>query len=283
MIRPRGILFTRERKKCLDNLLAKSVFSSPFQTQSAKEALANILSKNKFTKHDLITILTPSQSPYVSSCVTKTISKVARWNRVLTNETKAVVLINEFGFVVDIEKIRREFKGLIIEDNAYCFPLILDDARGKYKDYSIYSLPKFFGGSSGGLCIEEGKLSSNQRKEIRTKLEKSIKKNNYKRQKIYLQYQSILNQNSLIEYENKKVNLCRSMFFIEYPHAEMNKLCFLKSILQRAGIECTIFYPHHVLMLPINPSFDNGDVASIFSLVNLHMSQLDQQKNKTDP
>jgi hypothetical protein len=273
-IRPNLELFNWKTALFFDSKNNTAKLSKSLHYESAKHALLDILLKNKFSNNDLVTIITSSQNQYVSSCVTSTIEKICHWNRELTDRTKAIIVINEFGYIVDLENLRNKFNGLIIEDNAYCFPLITDKTRQAYKNYSIYSFPKFFGGESGGLCIDEAKISTSQRKQLKEILKGPISQNNILRERCYSSYRDLLKRSSFKEYEVMIKNICRSVFFLDLSGIPMCFIVSLKESLQAEGIECTIFYPLPVFILPCNPTVKTPEISKIFSLIRVHLDSL---------
>lgn len=271
-IRPNLELFNWKSAFFVDTTVEITESLNSLLYDNAKQALYNILLKNQFSTDDLVTIITSSQSQYVSSCVTSTIEKICHWNRELTFRTKAVIVINEFGYVADLKDLRKKFKGLIIEDNAYCFPLIIDKARQKYKDYSIYSVPKFFGGEAGGLCIEEAKISVFQRNKLKEIFAETISQNNMLREQCYRAYKNVLKETTLKEYEMINENICRSVFFLDLSGVPMGSLVSMKASIQEKGIECTIFYPLPVFILPCNPTIKTPEISKIFTLIKTHFN-----------
>ncbi|MEK7560348.1 MAG: GNAT family N-acetyltransferase [Patescibacteria group bacterium] len=103
---------------------------------------------------DEVCIRTTTESPYISSCVTTAIEQICRWSRELTDRTKAIFVIHEFGFVhPDIKELRRiaTERGIpLIEDSAYAWG---SGDAGRYGDYTIYSLTKIFPAQFGGFLV----------------------------------------------------------------------------------------------------------------------------------
>lgn len=124
-------------------------------TYNGREAIGLALETYQFAPTDLVTILTTSNNFYISSCVTKEIEKVCRWNREIVPETKIIFVNHEFGYpFFEMDKLIAT--GLpIIED--CCTTFFSQDANGKiglYGDFSVYSFPKFLPIQIGGLLIK---------------------------------------------------------------------------------------------------------------------------------
>ncbi len=127
---------------------------------SGRAALEHCLKRCGLKKNEEVLIVTTTQGPYISSCVTKTIEKVCRWSRQLTNKTRAALIIHEFGFPCPKTLVAPLIKkGLpIIEDCAYAIGSRINGAEvGRYGDYAIYSLTKYYPIPFGGLLISKEK------------------------------------------------------------------------------------------------------------------------------
>lgn len=127
-------------------------------TYNGREAIQLALETYHLGQADLVTILTTSNNFYISSCVTKAIETVCRWNREIVPETKLILVNHEFGYPFpDMEKLVAT--GLpIIED--CCTTFYSQDATekvGQYGDFSVYSFPKFFPIQIGGLLVNNVK------------------------------------------------------------------------------------------------------------------------------
>ncbi len=267
-IRPNIELFNAKLALKVSGFLESGDQELDFLCPNAKSALLLILIKLKLKKDDLVSIITSSQGSYISSCVTNTVEKICHWNREICLDTKAVVVVNEFGFLADIEKINQEFSGPIIEDNAYCFPALLDSKRAKFKDFSIYSLPKFFGGEAGGLCIEDNLISQSQRLELKATFSKTVKSITNKRSECHSKYRDICERFRFDEFEFSLENMCRSVFFLNLNSLPMEKIYALKEKVQNEGIECTIFYPLPLFILPCNSTIGDNEISEIFFTID---------------
>lgn len=137
-------------------------------TNSAKEAIRIIVEYLNLQKEDEVYITTTTESSYVSTCVSATLFNYSKISRVLTDKTKVVYVIHSFGFphskLLELRKLCDD-KGLIlIEDCAFAFDSYIEDIRlGSLGDFSLYSLPKIFPISSGGI------LSFNKKFNIKNK------------------------------------------------------------------------------------------------------------------
>jgi hypothetical protein len=99
-------------------------------------------------------ITTTTEAHYVSSCVTSAIEQTCPWTRELTDDTAAIFVIHEFGFLhpklKELRKLADERGIPLIEDCAYGWGT---DGSGKTGDYLIYSLTKTFPLQFGGYLV----------------------------------------------------------------------------------------------------------------------------------
>lgn len=137
-------------------------------TNSGKEAIRIIIEYLNLQKEDEVYITTTTESSYVSTCVSATLFNYSKISRVLNDKTKVVYVIHNFGFshpkLLELRKLCDD-KGLIlIEDCAFAFDSYIEDIRlGSLGDFSLYSLPKIFPISRGGI------LSFNKKFDIKNK------------------------------------------------------------------------------------------------------------------
>jgi hypothetical protein len=136
-------------------------------TNSAKSAINAICRKHHLSRQDEVLILTTTDKPYVSTCVSATIFNYAKISRVLSAQTRMIYVIHEFGIVHrEIDKIRtlaNQRKIPLIEDCAHS-PMshFLSRPSGSWGDYSIYSLSKHLPIASGGAVISKDLINLNQ-------------------------------------------------------------------------------------------------------------------------
>jgi hypothetical protein len=137
-------------------------------TNSGKEAIRIIVEHLNLQKEDEVYITTTTESSYVSTCVSATLFNYSKISRILTDKTKVVYVIHNFGFshpkLLELRKLCDD-KGLIlVEDCAFAFDSYVGNIRlGSIGDFSLYSLPKIFPISSGGI------LSFNKKFDIKRK------------------------------------------------------------------------------------------------------------------
>lgn len=107
-------------------------------------------------RSDVVTVLTTSQEPYVSICVSVTAFNLASVSRVVTDRTRVIIVIHEFGYVdAAFPKQCEEWRArgiIVLEDCAHVAGITVGSAYiGDYGDAALFSLPKIIPARVGGL------------------------------------------------------------------------------------------------------------------------------------
>jgi hypothetical protein len=105
---------------------------------------------------DVITIITTSQEQDVSTCVSVEAFNYASVARVVTDRTRVVIAIHEFGYVDTAFPSRCEewrARGItVLEDCAHVAGIRVGSARaGDYGDAALFSLPKVIPARAGAV------------------------------------------------------------------------------------------------------------------------------------
>jgi hypothetical protein len=128
-------------------------------TSSGRKAIALILEECRLMPTDEVLVVTTFNKPNVSSCVTSTIFNYCKPSRILSNSTRAVLVIHEFGVphpqITELRALCDDRQIPLIEDCAHSVDSSWPDGSivGSVGDYVIYSLPKIFPIASGGLVF----------------------------------------------------------------------------------------------------------------------------------
>lgn len=128
-------------------------------TSSGRKALAMILELCGLGPRDEVWIVTTFDKPNVSSCVTSTVFNYCKPSRVLSDATRAVLVIHEFGMphprLGDLRRLSTDRGIPLIEDCAHTVDSRLPDGSlvGSVGDYALYSLSKVFPIQAGGVLI----------------------------------------------------------------------------------------------------------------------------------
>jgi hypothetical protein len=140
-----------ENLQWLDNL--------PFvPMKSGRECIKYLCEMLGLGRQNEIWITTTSETAFVSSCVTSSAFNFSAVSRFFSERTKLIIVIHEFGFphpgIIDIAKFAKARGIPMLEDCAYSFSSKCNGRRiGTFGDFALYSLPKVFPVSGGGLLV----------------------------------------------------------------------------------------------------------------------------------
>jgi len=124
-------------------------------TDSGRHALGLILDQLGLGTGDLVTIVTTSGGTYVSRCVTETIEPRCAWSMERRPETRAILVIHEWGRPCEAIADWLDCGMPVIEDCAYAFAGRFADGSpvGSKGDFALFSLPKLFSVNFGGVAV----------------------------------------------------------------------------------------------------------------------------------
>lgn len=250
-------------------------------TESGKSAINLALELLNLENDDYVTILTTSGNFYISSCVTETIERHCKWNRMLSKETKLIFIIHEFGFPFNFSDSIINSGIPIIEDCAYSYYSQNKlGTVGIIGDFVIYSLPKIFPVNYGGILkinnknyqinnIQDSKLFNHDY----TFLKKIV--NIYNTSKSSIIEKRIQNYNYLLDKLGKEFKprfevdnfVCPGALVFETPN--YIDLSCLKKMMQASGVECTVFYGEQAFILPIHQNLNKIDLDYISSIFHV--------------
>jgi len=117
-------------------------------------------------RDDEIAIITTSDATYVATCVSIPCFNYAKISRVVTERTRVIILIHEYGYVIDnLTKIIEGWRNdgiVVVEDCAHVCGLEINGRTiGSFGDFALFSLTKTIPGKHGGLLrtnVELGKM-----------------------------------------------------------------------------------------------------------------------------
>jgi hypothetical protein len=123
-----------------------------------------VLASLNLSRTDEVAILTTSQDVYVSICISVPAFNYCRIGRVVSEATKVVVVIHEFGYVLpNLAALSAEWRDrgiTIIEDCAHVVGLEIEGGLvGSFGDYALFSLSKVLPTPVGGLLRTQKQLS----------------------------------------------------------------------------------------------------------------------------
>lgn len=229
----------------------------PIWTMKARDGITLALEKLDLTSESMVTIITTSQNKYVSGCVTQSIEKVCKWNREISVETSALLLIHEFGKRIENSRDYYQLGLPIIEDFAHGF--LERPPATCQADFIIYSFPKYFPIQYGGILLTKEPLYTDYQinANVRDYLKKVISNHidhveDYRQQrKKNHQYLSeklceldCLNRFEWLEDETP------SAFIFTVP--EHINVIELKVFMHKQGIESSVFYGERAFFIPLH-------------------------------
>lgn len=261
-----------------------SIFLEKFESKydvnfssSGRESLKVVLETMALCEFDVVTILTTTDTLYVSSCVTKTIEKYCQWNRVITSESRLILVIHEFGKQYSDVKGLIKYNLPIIEDYAHSFPALFK-CNDFFGDFVLFSLSKFLPLQKGGLLLSKKKYGVHIESSYLTRIaEKTF--THYS-----TEFESFFEQRKLLEtiYIKKLSSIGAEPFFqyqsFECPGAfvfqcalDLELLQGMKEFLQKNAIECSVFYGNKAFFLPCHHRMTQFDVEYIVYLIRLFL------------
>jgi len=280
-ISPFNTSFVRKNHEILktgkiDDRLLKSFFGEwyiPFQ--SGRLAINSALSQFELQREDEIWITTTTGNKYISSCVTTEIEKFCQWSRKKSGKTKIIFVNHEFGTCYrDLDKLK-EYGLPIIEDRALSFNS--RDERfqtGKIGDFVIYSLPKYFPVSFGGILqvnnlayFKSGQPDKELNFYFSTLLShylKEIDNINSQRKKNYFYLKDRFDEINFTPrfiYSQYEVP---GVFMFKTHSIDLNKL---KRFMQENGVESSIFYDEEAFFFPVHQHLETQDLDFFYTLV----------------
>jgi hypothetical protein len=155
----------REARQPEKSVFEFNIDKNMYFTDSGKGAIRAIAEVHSLKREDEVCIVSTSNSPFVSSCVTCTLFNYCKVSRVLTDKTRLIFVIHEFGFPCEqLESMLEEarHRGIpLVEDVAHSFTSS-DQGKplGSDGDYVIYSLPKSLPVESGGIVLSSTEFIS---------------------------------------------------------------------------------------------------------------------------
>lgn len=261
-----------------ENLVLKTLnekFGDYEFTLSGKLAISKALSFYDLKNNDEVYIITTTGNKYVSSCVTNEIEKYCKWSRELSEKTKLIFVIHEFGMVYQHMETLLELGIPIIEDLAMSlFSTDVTNKTGKYGDFTIYSLPKFFPLQYGGILrynkeankciIDNSEVFQQKLKKVISFLLASKEDIIVKRNKNYKYLEEVFTELGF----NTRLNLSKretpSVYMFSSDVLDLSKL---KIFMQRNGVECSVFYGENTFFLPVHQNLKQFDLDYIINLI----------------
>ena len=241
-------------------------------TSNGREAVGLALKAINTTPLQRVSIITPSNNSYISSCVTSSIEQFCSWDR--ENNGDILFVNHEFGYLQqNMDELSS--KGLpMIED--CCTTFFSQDENNKigtYGNYSIYSFPKFFDLQIGGLLVGEGAAS---KETIIQNLRITAEERAYILKVVGFE---LSNVSEILEKRKTNFDYATSMFAelgfsLRFPnkpsvvpsvllmnnHGVIKDLISHKEHLVKHGIQNSIFYGEDAFFIPCHQNLTETDI-----------------------
>lgn len=245
----------------------------------ATNALYAFVKHTKIKSTQNIAIYKTFDNDFISRCVTDTITKKCNLKRKIDKNTRAVMVIHEFGHpykqIADLQRVCTRLSLPLIENCAWVYDHNLGskDRLGSFGDYVLYSLPKIIPSQHGGILvglkndtIKSKELSGEKAKIIIDRITTympNIKKSNATRRRNWRYLESLfskLGYKPLINLEDKV-----------YPSVFLVKSKNYRSLYDkylRYGVETGRYYHEGALYLPIHQNLTKSHLDYIFAVYN---------------
>lgn len=247
-----------------------------------RDALYFTLRDIGLNSNDYVTILTTSGNSYVSSCVTQTIELICKWNREITDCSKVILVIHEFGYAYQNLDDLKKYNLPIIEDCAYAF-FTTDAKIGKIGDYVIYSLPKIFNMQFGGLLCGKSPTKDSVTKLQKVYIDKHLYR--YLPQKEHYCKVRLRNLAYLREhlhdigiypfFSYNAQNIPGVFLFRWYKNIDYQEL---KIYMQQNGVESSVFYGENAFFIPIHQNLSYKQLDYMINLLRYYYYKIYQKK-----
>ena len=214
-----------------------------------------------------VTILTTSQSKYISACVTDAAKRHGKWSRIFEEDTAAVVVIHEWGFayphMAALTKTCRARNIPLIEDCARAFGTYINGGCGRHGDYVILSAHKFFGVKKGVMVARNEFDFPDDKDSVRTKtlLAPSPRLVISKRRRVFEWHRQRWERQRLFWLPRK--NETAEAFILPCgTHG-----AFLRKHMRKRGVEGGCWFGNRQLFLPCHHNLMQSDVNIIGDIV----------------
>ena len=269
-----------QSNQAIDEDLLRHYFGQFLCFETGKSALYYALSQYRLSENDEVCIITTSGNKYISRCVTGEIEKFCKWSRHLSDKTKVVLVNHEFGVVYrEMEEILK-LNLPVIEDMAMSLFSTDDNKQtGKYGDFAIYSLPKFFPVQWGGIL----KINTPAYKKNAMGISPDLSIGLQKLLSFYLKdaenIKHLRKQNNALFYHHLLPLGFKNRFEYSYNETPSVFMCStpssvnldgLKIFLQQNGVEASVFYGENAFFVPVHQNLREEDILFIVSLIKYY-------------
>ena len=270
------------------SVILKGSVTDTYLTMSGRAALRLTISGQNLKENDEVCVMTTSNNFYVSGCVSSVIEERNLFSRQISDKTRLIILVHEFGFLIDPEEIVRiRALGIpIVHDFAYSF-LSYRNIEGSYleNDSCIFSFPKVFNMQFGGALLTPIDVSSYYLKPNQNEydyLTSHLTRNLDNANLMQIQAQQLEAYSYLLGHlENQYISEYRpggaDASIPSVVMLQIDSRCNilkLRELVENHGIECTVFYGLNVFIIPAHHNLTKIELDYIVGVVEYCVEDL---------
>jgi hypothetical protein len=243
-------------------------------TSSGRKALALAFEECSLRLSDEVFIVTTFNKPNVSSCVTSTVFNYCKPSRVLSDNTRAILVIHEFGVphpqIAEFRSLCDDRQIPLIEDCAHTVDSRWPEGSlvGSLGDYVIYSLSKIFPIPSGGLVFGLGHRPKTDTEERRLVDSMSANLSDFwnllplfsarRKALLRLAVNGLRNAITVVSDPSENITPWFLPVLVSEPAAIMR---YLRS----QGIECGLWHGSNIIVLPLHQYLTDAEMNFMLS------------------
>ncbi len=250
--------------------------SNCFTFPNGRTALDILLASLHLRREDEIWIVTTFDLPNVSSCVTSTVFNHCKPSRVLTQHTKAILVIHEFGVphpdLIRLSHLAKERGLLLIEDCAHTMDSVADGVLvGTVGDWTLLSFPKIFPVRTGGALLGKSvdyTLSHLEQEKIRANMQQvsyhlpHLSEYSKMRRQVFQSLANLVMEIGLQPYYKINEEIAPWFFPMETPHWQE----YLE-LAPEQGIDCARWHGAKIVIFPCHQFLTSDAIGQIANFI----------------
>jgi len=279
----------------IDSLGALPVVESPFELQkfldkstaffgkphswlldNGRMAMTKLFETMNLAATDEIYITSSFDFPNISACVTCTIFNFCKPARIITENTKAIFIIHEFGVphprTFELKALAKERSIPLIEDCAHTINSFFDNGQqvGSIGDWTIVTFPKIFPVHIGGLLLGNNNLNISSTTNTSVLKEANVVSSLWdtiswiteRRAAAYELYIKLLSNSSYEFVFSETKNIAPWFFPLKVGNASKTI-----GILRENNIDCGLWHGTNIVVLPLHQYLTSEEIYYICNLL----------------